>query len=81
MNRSDKYDAIQQKRINHAVEADIRSFLNNLNWEWMEKLLRHRICDERLLRLIKRLLMVGIMEDGLTRVNEEGVPQGHSFRL
>ena len=56
---------IQQKRINHVVEADIRSFFDRLNWEWLEKFLRHRIGDERLLRLIRRMLKAGIMEDGV----------------
>jgi RNA-directed DNA polymerase len=36
---------IQQKRVNHVVEADIRSFFDKLNWEWLEKFLRHRIGD------------------------------------
>jgi group II intron reverse transcriptase/maturase len=67
---------IQQKRVNHVVEADIRSFFDKLNWEWLEKFLRHRIGDERLLRLIKRMLKAGIMEDGLTHASEEGSPQG-----
>lgn len=67
---------IQQKRINHVVEADIRSFFDRLNWEWLEKFLKHRIGDERLLRLIKRMLRAGIMEDGLTHASEEGAPQG-----
>lgn len=67
---------IQQKHINHVVEADIRSFFDRLNWEWLGKFLRHRIGDERLLRLIKRMLNAGIMEDGLTHASEEGAPQG-----
>lgn len=67
---------IQQKRINHIVEADIRSFFDRLNWEWLGKFLRHRIGDERLLRLITRMLNAGIMEDGLTHASEEGSPQG-----
>jgi group II intron reverse transcriptase/maturase len=67
---------IQQKRINHVVEADIRSFFDRINWEWLEKFLRERIGDERVLRLIRRMLMAGIMEDGLTHANEEGAPQG-----
>jgi len=67
---------IQQKRINHVVEADIRSFFDRLNWEWLGKFLRHRIGDERLLRLITRMLNAGIMEDGLTHASEEGAPQG-----
>lgn len=67
---------IQQKRINHVVEADIRSFFDRLNWEWLGKFLRQKIGDERILRLIKRMLKAGIMEDGLTHASEEGVPQG-----
>jgi RNA-directed DNA polymerase len=67
---------IQQKRINHIVEADIRSFFDRLNWAWLEKFLRHRIGDERLLRLITRMLKAGIMEDGLTHASVEGAPQG-----
>lgn len=67
---------IQQKRTNHVVEADIRSFFDRLNWEWLGKFLRHRIGDERLLRLITRMLKAGIMEDGLVKACEEGAPQG-----
>jgi RNA-directed DNA polymerase len=67
---------IQQKRTNHVVEADIRSFFDRLNWEWLGKFLRHRIGDERLLRLITRMLKAGIMEDGLVKASEEGAPQG-----
>jgi group II intron reverse transcriptase/maturase len=67
---------IQQKAINHVVEADIRSFFDRLNWEWLDKMLRLRIGDERVLRLIRRMLKAGIMEDGLTHASEEGSPQG-----
>lgn len=67
---------IQQKKINHVVEADIRSFFDRINWEWLGKFLRHRIGDERMLRLITRMLKAGIMEDGLTQASEEGAPQG-----
>ena len=67
---------IQQNRINHVVEADIRSFFDRLNWEWLGKFLGHRIGDERLLRLIRRMLQAGIMEDGLTHASTEGAAQG-----
>ena len=40
------------------------------------KFLKHRIGDERVLRLIVRMLKSGIMEDGLARASDEGVPQG-----
>lgn len=67
---------IQQQKVNHVVEADIKSFFDTVNHEWMIKFLRHRIGDERVIRLIIRMLKSGIMEDGLTRATEEGTPQG-----
>ena len=67
---------IQQKRVNHVVEADIKSFFDKVNHEWMIQFVRHRIGDERVIRLIIRMLKSGIMEDGLVRASEEGTPQG-----
>ena len=67
---------IQHKRINHVVEADIKSFFDQVNHQWMVKFLRHRIGDERVMRLIIRMLKSGIMEDGLVRASERGTPQG-----
>jgi group II intron reverse transcriptase/maturase len=67
---------IQQKRVSHVVEADIKGFFDSVNHEWMLKFLRHRIGDPRILRLISRMLKGGIMEDGLVRASEKGTPQG-----
>lgn len=67
---------IQQKRISYVVEADIRSFFDKVNQQWLVKFLRHRIGDERVIRLIIRMLKCGIMEDGLVQATEEGTPQG-----
>jgi|SRR5882724_1524906 len=70
---------IQQKRISYVVEADIKGFFDHVNQEWLMKFLGERIGDERVLRLIVRILKSGIMEDGLTRASDEGVPQGGSL--
>ena len=67
---------IQQKRVSHIVEADIRGFFDHVSHEWMLKFLQHRIGDPRILRLISRMLKGGIMEDGLVRASEKGSPQG-----
>ncbi len=67
---------IQQKPISYVVEADIRGFFDAVNHEWMIKFLRHRIGDERVIRLIIRMLKSGIMEDGLVRASDLGTPQG-----
>jgi group II intron reverse transcriptase/maturase len=67
---------IQQKRVSYVVEADIRSFFDRVNHDWLMKFLEHRIGDRRVLKLVKRMLNAGIMEDGLVKVSDEGTPQG-----
>ena len=67
---------IQQKRVSYVVEADIRGFFDQVNHEWLIKFLRHRIGDERVIRLIIRMLKSGIMEDGLRSAMEKGTSQG-----
>jgi group II intron reverse transcriptase/maturase len=67
---------IQQQKVSFVVEADVKSFFDEVNHEWLVKFLRHRIGDERVIRLIIRMLKSGILEDGLTRPTEQGTPQG-----
>ncbi len=67
---------IQQRRVNFIDEADIQGFYDHVNQEWLMKFLERRIGDERVLRLIVRMLKSGIMEEGLVRASDEGVPQG-----
>jgi group II intron reverse transcriptase/maturase len=67
---------IQQKKVSYVVEADIKGFFDEVNHGWMVRFLRHRIGDERVIRLIIRMLKGGIMEDGLVRATEKGTPQG-----
>ncbi len=67
---------IQKQKVSRIVEADIKGFFDKVNWDWMVKFLRHRIGDERVIRLIIRMLKSGIMEDGLVRATKEGTPQG-----
>ncbi len=67
---------IQQKKVSYVVEADIKGFFDHVNHEWLMKMLELRIGDGRMLRLIERMLKGGVMEDGLARASEEGVPQG-----
>lgn len=67
---------IQQRKVSYVVEADIKGFFDHVNQAWLMKFLGHRIGDQRILRLIARLLKSGVLEDGLVRASEEGVPQG-----
>ena len=67
---------LQQTRVAHVVEADIKSYFDTVSHAWMIKFLRHRIGDERVIRLVIRMLKGGILEDGLVRATEQGTPQG-----
>src|SRR4030095_3339408 len=66
---------IQQKRVNHRVEADIRGFFDAVNHEWLLQFRRQRSGDHRVLRLIRRMLKAGIMEEGLVQAAEVGTAQ------
>jgi RNA-directed DNA polymerase len=70
---------IQRKKVSYIVEADIRGFFDHVNHEWLIKFLGVRVGDERVIRLVWRMLKGGVMEDGLTRASEEGTPQGGSL--
>lgn len=69
-------EMIQYRKVNYVVEADIRSFFDTLNHEWLIKFLEHDIADRRFIDIIRKLLKAGIMEDGKLLVKEEGSPQG-----
>jgi len=69
-------DTVENKRVNHIVEADIKGFFDNVNQEWLMKFLEHRIADKRILRMVKRFLKAGVSEDGSITIPDEGTPQG-----
>ena len=70
---------IQRKPVSYVVDADVKSFFDRLNQDWLLKFLEVRISDKRILRLIWRILKSGVMEDGLVQSSEEGTPQGGSL--
>lgn len=67
---------IVTKKVSYIVDADIKSFFDNVDHEWIMKMLEYRIGDPNLLRLIKRFLKAGIMEEGKWEESEVGAPQG-----
>jgi group II intron reverse transcriptase/maturase len=71
--------AIQRKKVNYVLDADIRSFFDTLDHEWLIKFVEHRIADPRVIRHIKKWLTAGVLEDGKLMRQEEGVPQGGSI--
>lgn len=68
---------LQFGRYGYVVEADIKGFFDNLDHQWMIRMLEHRIDDKRFLRLIKKWLKAGILEkDGKVLHPVTGTPQG-----
>lgn len=69
---------IQRKKVSWILDADIRSFFDTLNHEWLIKFIEHRIADPRVIRHVKKWLNAGVLEQGKLLEPEEGVPQGGS---
>lgn len=64
-------------KYNHVVEADIKGFFNNINHEWLIKMLEERINDKAFIGLIKKWLKAGVLDtDGKIVNPENGCPQG-----
>jgi RNA-directed DNA polymerase len=62
--------------VNWILDADIRSFFDSVSQEWLVRFLEHRIGDKRIIRLVRKWLKAGVLEDGEWSVSEEGTPQG-----
>jgi retron-type reverse transcriptase len=62
--------------VNHVIDADIKGFFDNVEHDWLMRCVEQRISDESLLRLLKRFLKAGIIEEGKYLSSEKGTPQG-----
>src|ERR1700680_4289644 len=60
--------AIDQRKVNWIVDADIRDFFGSVSQEWLVRFLEHRIGDKRIIRLIQKWLKAGILGDGAVAV-------------
>jgi RNA-directed DNA polymerase len=67
---------ITSRKVSYILDADIRSFFDELSQEWMVRFLEHRIGDRRIIRLIQKWLKVGVLEDGIVTPSEQGTGQG-----
>jgi len=68
---------LQFGRYNYVVEADIKGFFDNVDHDWMIRMLEERIDDRGLLWLIKKWLKAGVLDtDGKVIHPATGVPQG-----
>jgi group II intron reverse transcriptase/maturase len=67
---------IDSRKVSFILDADIRSFFDEISQEWLVRFLEHRIGDRRIIRLIQKWLMAGVLEDGVVSVSDRGTGQG-----
>jgi RNA-directed DNA polymerase len=67
---------ITRTKVNHILDADIRSFFDEVSQAWLLRFLEHRIGDPRIIRLIRKWLKAGVLEDGVVAVSDKGTGQG-----
>ena len=66
----------QQDGYKYVVDMDLKSFFDEVNHDILMGLLRRRITDVRVLKLIRNYLQAGIMIGGLCNTPVKGTPQG-----
>jgi RNA-directed DNA polymerase len=67
---------IVSRKVSFILDADIRSFFDEINQDWLIRFLEHRIGDRRVIRLIRKWLKAGVLEDGIVTVSNRGTGQG-----
>jgi group II intron reverse transcriptase/maturase len=68
--------AIDHRKVNWILDADIQNFFGAVSQEWLVRFLEHRVGDKRIIRLIRKWLKAGILEDGIVTVEDTGTGQG-----
>lgn len=68
--------AIARTNVNWILDADISRFFDTVSHEWLIKFIEHRVGDQRMIRLIRKWLTAGVMEDGKIEAATQGTPQG-----
>src|SRR5215468_11903866 len=67
---------IHSRKVSWILDADIRSFFDTVSQEWLIRFVEHRIGDRRIIRLIRKWLKAGVLEDGVVAVSDKGTGQG-----
>jgi RNA-directed DNA polymerase len=68
--------ALTRGKVSWVLDADIRSYFDTIDHGWLMKCVEHRIADRRVLRLLRKWLQAGVLEEGQLTRTETGSPQG-----
>lgn len=67
---------IARRKVRWILDADIRSFFDTVNHDWLIRFVGQRIGDKRVIRLIQKWLKASVLEEGLEIATTQGTPQG-----
>jgi RNA-directed DNA polymerase len=70
------WNAAMKTKTRWILEVDIRKFFDTMDHGHLREVIRRRVRDGVVLRLIDKWLKAGVMEEGQLHYNEEGTPQG-----
>ena len=70
---------VKVRRVNWILDADISKFFDTIEHDWLVRFIEHRVADARVVRLIKKWLHAGVLEDGQVTRSELGTVQGGSI--
>ncbi len=70
------HDLVTFSPVNHIVEADITGFFDNVSHDLLMEFIQIRVKDSSMLKLIKKFLKAGYIDDGVLVKTEKGTPQG-----
>jgi group II intron reverse transcriptase/maturase len=67
---------IETRKVSYILDADVAGFFDAVSQDWLIRFVEHRIGDKRIIRLIRKWLKAGVLEDGIVQTSERGTGQG-----
>ena len=67
---------IDSRKVNYILDADIAGFFDSVSQDWLVRFVEHRVGDPRIIRLIRKWLKAGVLEDEVVTTSEQGTGQG-----